>query len=132
MSQEVREIFEKYEKIAKLYRKDDLKQVFFNNANAKEKKIVFDFFQERNEVLGKQIFKVRLNILWLIFWFVFQFATLYLIFFNHSISLKISIFLLLSATTMFWLSPFKQKELSEDVADSDAELFAELRQKMGK
>ena len=132
MSQEVREIFDKYENIAKLYRKDDLKQVFLNNANAKEKKIVFDFFQERNEVLGKQIFKVRLNILWLIFWFVFQFATLYLIFFNHSISLKISFFLLLFATTMFWLSPFKEKGLSEDVADPDAELFAELRQKMGK
>ena len=132
MSKQVREIFEKYEKIAKLYRKDDLKQVFFNNANAEEKKIVFDFFQERNEVLGKQIFKVRLNILWLIFWFVFQFAALYLIFFNQDISLKISIFLLLSATSMFWLSPFKQKELSEDVADPDAELFAELRQKMGK
>ncbi len=132
MSEQVRKIFEKYEKIAKLYRKADLKQVFFNNANAEEKKIGFDFFQERNEVLGKHIFKVRLNILWLIFWFIFQFVALYLIFFNHSISLKISIFLLLSATTMFWLSPFKQKESSEDVADPDAELFAELRQKMSK
>ena len=132
MSKQVREIFDKYEKIAKLYRKDDLKQVFFNNANAEERKIVFDFFQERTEVLGRQIFKVRLNILWLIFWFVFQFAALYLIFFNHSISLKISIFLLLFATTMFWLSPFKEKELSEDVADPDAELLRELRQKLGK
>ncbi len=132
MSQKVREIFEKYEKIAKLYHKDDFKQVFLNNANAKEKKIVFDFFQERNEVLGKQIFKANLNILWLIFWFVFQFAALYLIFFNHSISLKISIFLLLFGTTMFWLSPFKQKELSEDVADPDAELLTELRQKLGE
>ncbi len=132
MSEQVTEIFEKYENIARLYRKDNLRQVFFNNANAEEKEIVFDFFQERNKVLEKQIFKARLNILWFIFWFVFQFAALYLIFFNHSISLKISFFLLLFATTMFWLSPFKQKELSEDVADSDAELLTELRQKLGK
>ncbi len=109
MSEQVREIFEKYEKIAKLYRKDDLKQVFLNNANAKEKKIVFNFFQERNEVLGKRVFKVRLNILWLIFWFIFQVAVLYLIFFNHSISLKISIPLSLLATTMLFTSPFKEK-----------------------
>ena len=132
MSKQVRQIFEKYEKIAKLYRKDDLKQVFLNNANAKEKKIVADFFQERTEILGKQIFQANLNILWLGFWFIFQIGTLYVIFFNHSISLKISIPSSILATSMLWASPFKEKELSEEDVDADAELVRELRKKMSK
>ncbi len=74
MSQEVRKIFDEYEKIAKLYRKDDLKEVFLNNTNG----------------------------------------------------LKISIPLSLLA------SPFKEKELCEEVADPDAELLSELRRKMDK
>ncbi|MDJ0651247.1 MAG: hypothetical protein QNJ60_21340 [Xenococcaceae cyanobacterium MO_188.B19] len=132
MSKEVREIFEKYEKIAKLYRKEDLKQVFLNNANGKEKKIIIDFFERRKEVLGKQIIRANLNILWLIFWFIFQIVTLYLIFFNQSISLKISIPLSLSATTMLFISPFKEKESSQNPTDPDEELMSELYQKMGK
>ena len=132
MSEQVREIFEKYENIAKLYRKDDLRQVFFKNANAKEKEIVFDFFQERIESLGKQIFRANSNILWLIFCSIFQIATLYLIFFNHSISLKISIPLSLLATTMFGASPFKEKELGEEEIDDDTKIMRELRGKLGK
>ena len=115
--QQVKEILNKYKRIAKLhgYEKEDLKKVIARNANYQEREIISDYLRVRVDLLEKEIKRENFDLAWNIFWVISQLVILYLLFFTeflfeHRTLIFCSLSLLSFA--MLFLSPFKRKPLS--------------------
>ncbi len=112
--QQVKEILNKYKRIADLYRKD-LEEVIINNANLQETKIIVNYLDNKLILVRKKIFRRNCQLTWMTLTFVvLLYLVLYLI--NPKIFEYEFLILALPVLSLAWvfLSPNRERSLEQE------------------